>query len=72
MAKKYEDKIKELEEIISKLESGDVSLEESIEKYVVAMKLAKECDEELNSAEEKINKIVTENGLQDFEVESTF
>ena len=39
--KKFEDKIKELEEIIEILESGDVSLDESIKKYTEAMKLVK-------------------------------
>ena len=39
-------------------------------KYTAAMKLVKECDEKLKNAEEKVNKIVTENGsLEEFEVE---
>lgn len=67
--KKFEDKVSELEKIVSFLESGDVPLDESIKKYTEAMKLVKECDEELNSIEEKVNKIVSENGkLEDFEV----
>ena len=33
------------------------------------MKLVKECDDELKNIEEKVNKIVNENGeLEDFEV----
>lgn len=68
--KKFEDKVKELEEIIAVLENGDVPLDESIKKYTDAMKLVKECDEELKNIEEKVNKIVTENGeVQDFEIE---
>lgn len=67
--KKFEDKINELEEIIEILESGDVSLDESIKKYTEAMKLVKECDSELKNIETKVNKIVAENGsLEDFEV----
>ena len=67
--KKFEDKIKELEKIIEILESGDVSLDESIKKYTEAMKLVKECDSELKNIETKVNKIVAENGsLEDFEV----
>ena len=67
--KKFEDKIKELEEIIEILESGDVLLDESIKKYTEAMKLVKECDSELKNIETKVNKIVAENGsLEDFEV----
>lgn len=67
---KFEEKVKVLETIISELESGNTSLEESIDKYTKAMKLAKECDEELKNVEEKISKIVLENGEEtDFEVE---
>ena len=67
--KKFEDKIKELEEIINVLESGEVSLDDSIKKYTEAMKLVKECESELKNIEDKVNKIVTENGnLEDFEV----
>ncbi|MBR3210100.1 MAG: exodeoxyribonuclease VII small subunit [Bacilli bacterium] len=68
--KSFEDKVKELEDIISVLENGDVSLDESIKKYTDAMKLVKECDDELKNIEEKVNKIVTENGdTKDFEIE---
>ena len=67
---KFEDKVKELETIISELESGNTNLEDSIDKYTKAMKLAKECDEELKNVEEKISKIVLENGTtEDFDVE---
>ena len=67
--KKFEDKVKELEEIVATLENGNVSLDDSINKYTEAMKLVKECDDELKNIEEKVNKIVNENGeLEDFEV----
>ncbi len=67
---KFEDKLKELENLVSELEKGDVSLDDAIEKYTSAMKLAKECSEKLKNAEENVNKILTENGtLEDFKVE---
>lgn len=67
---KFEDKIKELETIVSELESGDIDLDSSIEKYTKAMTLVKECDEKLKNVEEQVNKIVTESGsLENFEVE---
>ena len=67
--KKFEDKIKELEEIKEVLENGDISLDDSIKKYTEAMKLVKECDSELKNIETKVNKIVNENGkLEDFEI----
>ena len=67
MAKKFEDKIKELEEIINTLENGECDLDDSITKYTEAMKLVKQCDEELKQIEEKVNKIVAEDGsLEEF------
>lgn len=71
MEKKFEDKVKELEEIISSLENGEVSLDESIEKYTKAMKLVKECDSQLKNIEEQVNKIVLEDGsLEEFTPEN--
>ena len=68
--KKFEDKIKELETIVNDLESGEIDLDSSIEKYTYAMILVKECDEKLKNIEEQVSKIVTENGeLEDFKVE---
>lgn len=68
---KFEDKLKELESIINELESGEIDLDSSIEKYTTAMKLVKECDDKLKNIEEKVNKIVTENGaLENFEIEN--
>ena len=67
---KFEEKLKELETIINELEYGEIDLDTSIEKYTEAMRLVKEYDEKLKNVEEKVNKIVTENGnLEDFEVE---
>lgn len=67
---KFEDKLNELEKMVSELEKGDVDLDDAIEKYTVAMKLAKECSEKLKTAEENVNKILTENGKEeDFNVE---
>ena len=68
--KTFEEKLKELETIVNELESGEIDLDSSIEKYTIAMKLVKECDKKLKTVEEKVNKIVTENGsLEEFEVE---
>ena len=56
MAKKktFEDSLKELEEIVAKLESGEFSLEESLEKFEAGTKLYKDCKEQLLVAEKKI------------------
>ena len=67
---KFEDKIKELETIVNELESGEIDLEASIEKYTKAMKLVAECDEKLKNIEEQVNKIIKDNGeMEDFTIE---
>lgn len=67
--KKFEENIQELETIINELESGEVDLDTSIEKYTKAMKLVSLCDNKLKSVEEQVNKILTENNtLEDFSV----
>ncbi len=66
----FEEKIKLLEEIVKELESGEVPLEEAINKYTEAMKLVKDCSERLTKVTDKVNKIMLENGkLEDFTVE---
>ena len=68
----FEDKIKKLETIVTELESGEVDLDNAIEKYTEAMKLSKECSDKLTEVTEKVNKILNENGkLEDFEVNET-
>ena len=66
---KFEDKLNSLEKMVNELENGDVDLDDAINKYTNAMKLAKECSNSLKSAEENVNKILTENGEEDFKVE---
>ena len=68
---KFEEKINLLEQIVNELENDDVNLDESIEKYIKAMSLVKECDSELKNIEEKITKIVNAEGtLEDFNIEN--
>ena len=68
---KFEDKINLLEQIVNELENDEVNLDESINKYTKAMNLVKECDEELKNIEEKVTKIVNNDGtLEDFNIEN--
>ena len=56
-----EQAITELEEITEKLDSGDLSLDESIEAFEKAVKLVKLCNEKLDAAEQRV-RILTEAG----------
>lgn len=67
--KSFEENLSNLEEIVKKLESGDIPLDDAIKEFNEAMTLAKKCDEKLKKAEESLTKIVKEDGpLEDFEV----
>lgn len=69
--KSFEENLIALEEIVKKLETGDVSLDDAIDKFNEAMKLAKKCDDKLKNAEKALTKIVSDNGtLEDFEIEN--
>ena len=69
---KFEDKMKKLEDTINELENGEIDLDSSIKKYTEAMKLVKECDDELNKIEKQVSKIVLENGEEkDFKIEES-
>ncbi len=66
----FEESLVSLEEIVKKLEVGDVPLDDAIDEFNKAMKLAKACDEKLKKAEEAITKLVKDNGeIVDFNVE---
>ena len=53
----YEDKVKELRSIVQKLETGELSLEESAALYERGNALIKECEILLNEFEARIGKI---------------
>ena len=55
---KFEDYLKELNEIIKELESGTLSLEESIVKYKRGLELSEYCKKKLEEAKELVvNKV---------------
>ncbi len=70
MEKTFENALSELEQIVKELESGNVDLDVAIVKYTEAMKLVKFCNDKLNDATSKVNKILTEdNELKEFKTE---
>ena len=66
----FEESLKQLEIIVKDLENGNVPLDDAINKFNEAMKLANNCNNKLKNAEERINKILNKDGnLEDFKVE---
>ncbi len=58
----FEEAIQKLEEIAVELEKGDLSLEESLNKFEEGMKLSKECNEIIENAEKKITVLLEKDG----------
>ncbi|WP_461180672.1 exodeoxyribonuclease VII small subunit [Virgibacillus kimchii] len=61
----FEEAMEKLEEIVSKLEEGEVPLEKAINYYQEGMKLSKICSDKLENAQEKMTQIMNEEGKLD-------
>ena len=62
--KKYTEIIKELDLIISKLDSSDIPIEQSIKLHEKGVELSKEAEKELNSIENNIDKYKPDKKIQ--------
>ena len=60
MAKTFEESVKELEKIVTELERGDISLDESIALFEKGMKLSKSLEKMLDTAEKKVTQLVAD------------
>ncbi len=66
MAKKepaFEDSFRQLEDIVRKLETGGLPLDESVSLFEEAMRLAKACNARLDTAELRITQITMQQGV---------
>ncbi|SIT81680.1 exodeoxyribonuclease VII small subunit [Edaphobacillus lindanitolerans] len=61
---KFEEAISRLEEIVRRLESGDVPLEDAISLYKKGMELSAVCHGKLQSAEKQLVTLIGEDGSQ--------
>lgn len=54
----FEQSMKKLEKIVQELESGDLPLEEAMQKFEEGIKLSRLCSEKLNETEKKITLLM--------------
>lgn len=59
--KTFEESLNALEEIVQRLERGDVPLEEALAAFQEGMALSKQCQDTLEKAEKTLTKMMTEN-----------
>ena len=69
---KYSSAFKELQEIVSEIESGEISVDELSEKVKKAAQLIKFCKTKLTSTEEDVNNILKELSSSSTSLEEPF
>ncbi|WP_455042757.1 exodeoxyribonuclease VII small subunit [Leptotrichia buccalis] len=63
----YEENIAQIDEILEKLESEELSLDDSISEYEKAIKLIKDSEKLLEAGEGKVMKVLEKNGKLEME-----
>lgn len=63
--KTFEENLQELEMIVSKLETGDVALEEAITEFQKGMLLSKDLQKTLQDAEKTLVKVMKADGTEE-------
>ena len=57
---KFEDNLKQLEELVRKMESGELKLDEMIDSFEKGRKLVETCQKDLESIRLRIEKVTSE------------
>ena len=58
----FEQALEELEALVERLEAGDLPLEEALTDFERGVKLTRECQQKLASAEQKVRVLMEEGG----------
>ena len=56
----FEESLEKLSRLVEKMESGDLSLEESLKIFEEGIKLSKDCQNALSEAEKKVQALLLE------------
>lgn len=69
----FEKKLSRLEEIVAKMEAGDLPLEDSLKFFEEGVKLSQECNKQLAQAEQKVKVLLSIDGngtaaTEDFQI----
>lgn len=58
----FEEALKELEQIVERMDSGQLSLEESLQQFERGVELSQICQTNLKQAEQKVEQLVKKHG----------
>ncbi len=61
MEMSFEESLAELQNIVEKLENGQLSLDESLLLFDTGIKLVRECDTKLRNVQQQVEKLIEEN-----------
>lgn len=58
----FEEQLTELQEIVNKLESGNVPLEDALNEFQTGVKLSRDLEKKLTAAEQTVAKLIDQDG----------
>lgn len=59
----FEENMQMLEKLVKEMESGDLTLEQSLKAFEKGVKIVRKCQESLTQAEVRVNKLMQEMNL---------
>ena len=65
---KFEDNLKKLETLVGKMESGEMKLDEMIAAFEEGRKLVTECQQDLDSIRQRIEKVTASGTVEKLEI----
>jgi exodeoxyribonuclease VII small subunit len=63
----FEKALAELEQLVDRMEAGDMSLDDSLKAFERGVKLTRHCQSALRTAELKVKKLTADNQLEDLD-----
>ncbi|SFC47919.1 Exodeoxyribonuclease VII small subunit [Marinospirillum celere] len=63
----FEQQLKQLEELVTRMESGELSLEASLQAFEQGVQLTRNCQQLLNQAEQRVSRLQESQGQVSFE-----
>lgn len=67
----FEKSLQELEALVQKMESGELSLEESLQEFERGVQLTRQCQEALTVAEQRVRLLAADGSQTDFKEDKT-
>ena len=65
---KFEDNLKKLEGLVGKMESGEMNLDEMIKAFEDGRKLVAECQKDLDSIRQRIEKVTKDGSVEEMKI----